>query len=140
MGHVARSIREGFYLEAITLCESMISDRIEALVAALDPDHAKAGHLLALGQNLQQLRRLIRDDPEGADLAARLDTWKDARNKALHEMVKLPEGDAGDWSARRAALRSVAREGRDLVRILSGYVRRRRKVLRDQLAAEPGSS
>jgi hypothetical protein len=140
MGHVARSIREGFYLEAITLCESMISDRIEALVATLDPDHAKAGHLLALGQNLQQLRRLIRDDPEGADLAARLDAWKEARNKALHEMVKLPEGDAGDWGSRRAALRSVAREGRDLVRILSGYVRRRRKVLRDELEAEPEDS
>ena len=137
MGHVARSIREGFYLEAITLCESMISDRIEALIAALDPDHPTAGRLLALGQNLQQFRRLIPDDPEGAELAARLDAWKEARNRALHEMVKLPEGDAGDWGARRAALRSAAREGRDLVRILSGYVRRRRRVLRDQLAAEP---
>jgi len=55
-------------------------------------------------------------------------------------MVKLPEGDAGDWEARRAGLAAVAREGRDLVRILSGYVRRRRKALREQAAAEPGSS
>jgi len=140
MGHVARSIREGFYLEAITLCESMISDRIEALVAALDPDHPDAGQLLELGRNLKKFKRLLKDDLKGADLAARLDAWKEARNRALHEMVKLPEGDAGDWGSRRAALRSVAREGRDLVRILSGYVRRRREALRDEAAAEPKAS
>jgi hypothetical protein len=35
----------------------------------------------------------------------------------------------------RAGVAAVAREGRGLVRILSGYVRRRRKALRDEAAA-----
>lgn len=137
MGHFARSIREGFYLEAITLCESMISDRIEALIAAMNPAHAKAGQLLALGHNLQQFRRLVAGNAEGTDLAMRLDAWKEARNRALHEMVKLPEGDVGDWQARRTGLDAVAREGKDLVRVLSSYVRRERKGVRDQAATEP---
>jgi hypothetical protein len=40
----------------------------------------------------------------------------------------------------RSGLAAVARESRGLVRILSGYVRRRRKALRDHAAAIPGDS
>lgn len=132
--HVQRSIRDGFFLEAITLCESMISDRIEALVAALDPEHPVAGRLLALGTNLQHFRRVLQDDTEGQTLALRIDAWRRVRNEALHEMVKLPEGDAGDWDARRAGLAAVAREGRDLARLLSALVRRKRRAAGDRVA------
>jgi hypothetical protein len=55
-------------------------------------------------------------------------------NQALYEVVKLPEGDAGDWSLRYPVLASVSREGRDLVRGLSGYLRKKRRELRRERA------
>ena len=132
MGHVSMSIREGYFLEAITLCESMLSDRLEALFDAFEPGHEKAGQFQPLGPNIKAFVKLAKGDSEAVELAARLDAWREARNQALHEMVKLKEGENDDWPKRRRKVASVAREGKALVVKVSGFVRRRKKHLKDK--------
>lgn len=100
-------MEEGFNLEAITLVESMVSDRLESRGSFLS---RKDCGFKTLGEVLRLLRAHERDH-EFLDVYSRIDAWRTRRNKALHEMVKFEERERDSWEDRIDRLRPIAREG-----------------------------
>ena len=52
-----QAIKSGFHLEAITLCESMIADRIEALLQTIDHGHSNPAYVMSLSNAITVLNR-----------------------------------------------------------------------------------
>jgi hypothetical protein len=109
---VQEAEREGFHLEAITLIESLLSDRLES----------RASYLTGINQGFRNLGALVRIFKEYElvtgfrDLVERIDMWRERRNTALDEMVKFESGHFPTWEEQTAALPSVVREGQGLLR------------------------
>lgn len=121
---VNKAIKEGFYLEAITLIESLTSDRLESRISCR---MGKDFSFKTLGSLIKELRD-HESDPELKRLVDEdLDKWRQARNKALHEMVKLEQGDSGTWEERTAELIPVAEDGLTILRAID---RRHKALLR----------
>jgi hypothetical protein len=121
---VSVALDTGFVLEAVTLLESMIADRLEARLAAKHAQHEDKRRFSTLGKLAQELGGSRMAEPESVrglynDVAA----WADRRNRALHEMVKLEEGAVADWDSRYASARQTAEDGRKLFRKLDRAIR-----------------
>jgi len=117
---LARAMRSGYYIEAVALEDSMISDRLEGLLG-LRKEHVAMN---SLGQ-LAQLARAM--DPKAfTALAQRLQAWAELRNQVVHQMVKVGPTHRGDWESRLAAARVAAVEGQtlavDVDRTVAEYV------------------
>lgn len=98
---IVRAIDEGFPLEAITICESIITDRLLSYAnyygGRLDPSKA------TLGQAITTIRKRVPDlaaaDPLGADLLLQVSDWAKSRNHALHAIAKSGQGQGPKVSA-----------------------------------------
>lgn len=119
IGRADRALREGFWLEAITLQESVISDRLAYLLER--HGRRKPGSLSSLISAAAALPAVTALDGEVLD---RAHEWRRARNKAAHAMVKLDEPGAGTWDERLRACRETAHEGRAVMREIDALVRR----------------
>lgn len=105
------SVDSGYYLEAISLMESLITDRLESFLI----------YYSAMNRNesFKTLDACIRlfDKYQGLmneDLLSRIVEWKNQRNHAVHEMAKIEEGDNTSFSQRYLELRNVANKGFEL--------------------------
>lgn len=144
---VREAQKQGYFLEAITLLESMLSERMEhrlgfflrrrkAHVAARTANwNAKrlAGLLklekgfATLGELAAALRE-VEDDAALKLLVERIGgdvSWRERRNHALHGMVKRAAGDSRMWDERYAELEGVAHEG---VQLLTRFDARDREL------------
>lgn len=107
--------RDGFYLEAITLMESLITDRLESILihyGIIRPEKS----FLMLGpciKALQEAQGILSDD-----LLAQLDDWRKARNQSLHEIAKIEEGDSAIFNQRYENLQSIAIGGYNLFKAI----------------------
>ena len=130
------AMANGFYLEAITLLESMITDRLESRIAALHGQDeiyrafGTLGELLFGRRSRTKDQRIIGllskdlDEPsELVDLYHRINEWRSNRNACLHEMVKLGDESDKEWKYRYAHSKSVAKAGQKLFRDLSRITR-----------------
>jgi hypothetical protein len=94
---ITKSIKEGFYLEAISLEESIIADRLESYLTWHTGSDFSFKTLGALQKTIgthggdNNLKSLV---------AKELDQWRQARNKAAHEMVKIEDGKQVNWNDR----------------------------------------
>jgi hypothetical protein len=125
----------GFYLEAVTLEESIIADRLisflvyaGAIEADTPPEKYSFGWLI---------RRWIELVPEPvpteyfADLRAAVDDWRKRRNRIVHGMVKsVPGADHGDVLNFLKEAELVAFQGCALARAISDWGRKRKRQLR----------
>jgi hypothetical protein len=88
------AMEAGFHLEAITIEESIISDRLLSYIIGVAPNskvHARSG----LGELISQWRKhagasLMKLD--GKDLGKAADAWRVKRNTAVHGLVKSSPG------------------------------------------------
>lgn len=130
---IKAALDAGFYLEAITLCESILADRLEARRAWLNQqDHAKR-QFSTLGGLVRELTQSKAQDmserDEGAQAVYReIGAWARSRNHALHEMAKLAEGDDTTWDERYKNLAKIAATGHGLTRKVSTVVRKLNKA------------
>ncbi|MDG1049004.1 MAG: hypothetical protein P8R46_02245 [Planctomycetota bacterium] len=93
-----RAMEQGFYLEAITICESLISDR---LLSSLDRRHgvernARAGLHRLINAHLDETLLDRSSQAHGeklTDIFSALRIWKDKRNELLHGIAKCLPGD-----------------------------------------------
>lgn len=105
---VEEAATAGYYLEAITILESLLADRMES----------RASHLTGKNEGFQTLGQLItlfrKHEREDGFLVSidRIDAWRLRRNKALHEMVKFAQGEFPTWGQQVAELPDVVREGK----------------------------
>lgn len=110
---IAKSIAEGFYLEAISLEESLITDRLESYLTWLTETDFS---FMTLGQLRKGIEQHETDDALRLLVLNELDQWRKARNKAAHEMVKIEDGKKIDWSDRMRTNQVVAEMGLELIR------------------------
>lgn len=118
-----KAVNEGFYLEAVSLEESLITDRLESYLTWLTGKDFSFKTLGPLQNAIKQyeqdiaLRTLVLDD---------LNQWRRARNKATHEMVKIEQGKRVSWSDRMQMNQATAEAGLELVRRIDQQTRKLR--------------
>jgi hypothetical protein len=105
---VEEATTAGYYLEAITLLESLLADRMESRASYLP---GKNEGFKTLGQLIALFRKHEREDDFQASID-RIDAWRLHRNKALHETVKFARGEFPTWGQQVADLPDVVREGK----------------------------
>jgi hypothetical protein len=117
---IAESTKSGFHLEAITIIESLISDRLESrltFVLKRDFSFQHLGSLITKARQVETdpiLRNLVDID---------LDRWRKSRNKALHEMVKIAEGDTSTWQDRVNGLVPISDDGLKLLKTIDRQIK-----------------
>lgn len=113
-----RAMESGFYLEAVTLMESIISDRLESRATYLD----KTTGFDTLGK----LCNILSSDTVLKDIIPQIVDWKNGRNRMLHEMSKIDASDmAEDFDEKYESGRLLAQSGLDIFRQVDAAVRRR---------------
>jgi hypothetical protein len=124
------AIEAGFNLEAITIEESIIADRLLSYVQGVDPSskiHDRSG----LGELITRWRKLAGASlikPDGSDLGKITDEWRKKRNKAVHGLVKSAPGTSTMAPDDFFGLaRQAAEEGKKLAREIQNW---HRKTLR----------
>ena len=115
ISRISSSIEAGYYLEAITLCESLIADRLESRLNYLtNSDNFSFKNLGKLQEgiikhdNIEELKRMM------IYQKGDLDIWRDSRNNALHAMAKIVEDDKSDWENKMQKCQIIAEEGEKL--------------------------
>jgi hypothetical protein len=132
----------GFYLEAIAIQESILSDRITSYLAycGLLPKNKNPG--------LWELLEAWKRDPASAkgeefsDLRNAInDVWRGMRNDAIHGLVKsapgTPTQDVDDFLS---AAKCAAKLGEKLAREVSNWHDRQRKLTKQTLKKSPKTS
>jgi len=132
---IKQAICDEYYLEAITLLESILTDRMES----------RASYLKQTNQGFQNLGDLIntlRISEQVDELKAILgviDAWRIRRNKAIHEMVKFEEGTVKRWEQSIAGLQSIAEDGQCILKEFDRIdIQERKKNGARPAATEPG--
>ncbi len=115
------SINEEFYLEAIALIESLIADRLESRLTFLLKKNFAFKTLERIISNSKDMET---DDKLKALVVNNVNNWKDSRNKALHEMVKIEKGTSISWTKRRNLTKKTAKDGLKLLRKIDNSVKK----------------
>jgi hypothetical protein len=119
----------GFYIECVAICESIISDRIEARLQFLRRGTDKPSQIDSLGRLLRQIEDIESEDQ--AELRATyvsIRDWSNARNEAVHQFVKVAEeNNLANVKDRKHQAKIAARDGQILMRIISKLVRKHNK-------------
>ena len=124
LGRVNQAIEDGYYLEAITLLESIITDRLESFCNEQTCSNRFA---------FKMLKTLITEagkypiSDKWSDLLEKLNSWRDKRNKFLHEMAKIEEGDYSTFEDRYTTSKSYAEKGKKLFNEIHNEIKKYRK-------------
>jgi hypothetical protein len=137
--HVQQSIRNGHHLEAMTVIESILTDRLGSMV------HGALGREVTLRHTLGRLVQLAKQGPlitqleqaEGIParraplpddimgfLTGELSRWWRMRNNAVHAMAKLHHVGDATFADRYAKLSAAALEGVRVLLQLDAYDQR----------------
>jgi hypothetical protein len=152
--HAQRSIVDESYLEAISVLESIMADRLGSLLHGSLGARVKlrdtVGNLIAIGtknvviprpageSGRTERKALPSDVVEFINIEIR--RWWAQRNQAVHAMAKLREGGDLPFDQRYASLRDVAIAGVVLLRKLSQFdIRERRANGAGRAATEPNA-
>ena len=117
---INEATKAGFHLEAITIIESIVSDRLESRLTHI------LGHDFSfqnLGSLIIKARQTEKDQILLGLVDKDLDNWRKARNKALHEMAKIAVGDTSTWSDRVAGLVPISKDGLALLRTIDKRIK-----------------
>ena len=115
ISRIKSSMEAGYYLEAITLCESIIADRLESRLNYLTNSDSFSFKTLGKLQegiikydNVDELKRMM------VYQKGDLDIWRDSRNHALHAMAKIADDDKSDWENKMQKCKKIAEDGEEL--------------------------
>ena len=121
---MSESYKKEFYLESVTLAESIISDRLLSFVKSR---HVKVNDRTALKQLIDKAKKLNTSPAitrAGQELFDALDEWRVTRNKCVHAVAKSEPGEptvtVGEFIG--MAKRS-AKDGKELARLVCNWHR-----------------
>ena len=125
------ALEQGWLLEAISLEESIITDR---LLSTLQAKGEAVSSRQSLGNLIAQAKKAITGSGEliEGDVFHELDQWRDARNECVHGFCKLDDHAYADNSAEifSEKMWETAKKGRelvDLVKHLSTHAKKGRR-------------
>ena len=128
------SIDAGFWIEAIALSESVIADRLEARISYLNNDSAASRRHNTIGALARRLKstELHEGNSKLQNLYDKIIAWSLQRNKAIHNAVKISEGQKIEsWEQRYGDLKITAEEGFAIFKALKNeYDKIKRKTLK----------
>ncbi len=132
ISHINIAIEHRFPLEAIALLESMMADRLEARLACLFKQDPEKRMFSTVGKLAQDLRnKKLAESDEAKAVYASVMAWANRRNEALHQMVKLAEGNEKDWAEKVREAQETAEAGLPLFRKLDALVKKLNKPPRN---------
>jgi hypothetical protein len=117
---INEATKAGFHLEAITIVESIVADRLESRLTQIIGKDFSFQHL---GSLITKARQVEEDPILYALIDKDLDNWRKSRNKALHEMAKIATGDTTTWADRVAGLVPISKDGLALLRKVDKRIR-----------------
>ena len=123
-----QAFQDKYYIECISLMESIIADRLESLANQISS--SRNFSYKTLEKLLEFLRGKNQHNLLNDELLCCLDeiySWKDDRNIAIHEMAKLPDDLLELFQTRYCKLEDIAIRGYKLFRDLDNSIRRFRK-------------
>lgn len=124
-----KAYEAGFFIECVSICESIISDRIEARLQYLRRGTDKPSHIDSLGRLLKQVEDIEPEDQidlRAAYLSIR--QWTDARNETIHQFVKVTDQNhQADAKDRIRQAKTAARDGKTLMKLISKLVKKHNK-------------
>lgn len=126
ISHINKAIDAGYYLEVITLLESLICDRLESRNSYL---LGKPFSFHTLGDNFHQNQKIETDEKlleltkENGEVAQ----WAKLRNESLHAMAKIAKGDGISFHEKYEKLKNVIDKGEILFRKIDKEITRLRK-------------
>lgn len=124
-----KAYEAGFFIECVSICESIISDRIEARLQYLRRGTDKPSRIDSLGRLLKQVEDIESEDQIELRAAyVSIREWGNARNETIHQFVKVTDRNQksnGDDRIRQA--KAAAREGIQLMKKISALVRKYNK-------------
>lgn len=121
---IAESSKAGFHLESITIIESLIADRLESRLTFVLQRDFSFQHLGSLITKTRQ----VETDPTLLKLVGQdLDNWRKSRNKALHEMAKIADGDMSSWQDRVNGLVPISEGGLKLLKTIDKQIKALKK-------------
>ena len=128
--HIKDAYDKGFYIECISIIDSMITDRIESYCQFLSYEDDKqfvANSVFDAIRNLGTLTKEkgVRDD-EFYVINDKIEKWSAQRNRAIHGFVIVREETKGDdFNKRKQVTKDAADEGLRLVREVMSYTQKR---------------
>lgn len=128
---IEKAQEQGFYLEAVTIQESIITDRLISYLVGVGAieravelhKYPSFGNLIDKWKKVQNPKSIHIQDYR--DLQAEVDEWRKRRNKVVHGMVKSHPGTATDKILdflEEAKL--TAEQGKTLARAVSDWVKK----------------
>jgi hypothetical protein len=120
-GSLNAAIENRFWIEAICIAESLMSDRIESYI---QKNHEQQ-RITTLGSWSYELMKSDLLAKRDVELFERVHTWSKRRNLATHEMVKVSESHQSTWDERVASCKRVAMEGKCLSAEVNNWSRRK---------------
>lgn len=133
---IKQAQEQGFYLEAVTIEESIITDRLISYLVSVGmiEQAEKPGHYPSFAELIRlwgQQCPLV-EPQESQNLEAKIDRWRQRRNKVVHGIVKLPEDAAPDTIVSFVEeAKQTAEEGEQLARAVANWVRRSQAAQQD---------
>ncbi len=109
---ISQAEKEGYYLEAIALLESIIADRLESRLSHIT-DSIVGFHTLGF---LVRLINLFEKQSQIKDIANQIEKWSKKRNTCLHEMAKIDLNDNKSWNEKVNFCKETISEGIELFR------------------------
>lgn len=133
---IESSINTGHFFEAITIEESIISDRLASFLEATDTLKSDKIHKQSFS-NLIMLWKISTTNPgtiwEACDeLISKVDAWRKQRNKYVHGLVKFPNKKANipNTTEFLKGAEKTANEGKALANLVSDWRNRQAQVKR----------
>ena len=122
-----QALDDKYYIECISLMESLIADRLESLANQIsDSNNYSYKTLEKLLEFLQGKKQKDSLNDEILQCLEYVVIWKNGRNMAIHEMAKLTDNLNEPFSAKYANLKRIAEDGYKVFRDLDNSIRRYR--------------
>ena len=123
----------GFFIEAITIIDSMITDRLEAYVQFLLYGEDKQFVAESLFNALKSFGSVTKEknvrDEDFKQIYNKIESWVPKRNNAVHNFVIIRQDSLDDSAdVRLQKLKDTADEGLLLVREVMSYTSKRTKI------------
>ena len=131
---IDKAIAEKFPIEAIAIEESIIADRLISHLARRGIFYDAHASLVTM---VREVENYYKDDEKSMELLHNIKLWCDARNTAIHSIVRSVPGDAPmiKHSNFLTSTMKTARKGKQYARSICAWKRRQDTVL-NKLAKE----
>ncbi|WP_434978719.1 hypothetical protein [Daejeonia sp. YH14] len=118
------AIKAGYFLEATTLMESLLANRLESRISELTKSDVEMNTLKLL---CKQVKRSGEKDEIIIKILEEINKWANQRNEVIHEAAKISKGQKKKWENFLEDAEQTAKSGRKLFDAINKRLNQLRK-------------